>query len=120
MAERPENEAPREKKSLVEYFEKVWGQALLAVSAAEEEANRTAQKVAQVYGWGQDEVRRQSRLLTERLSQQRREMERNLEDSVQRALSKVKVPRRESLLEVASRMDRIERRIAALEADGGL
>lgn len=119
MADRPENEAPREKKSLGDYFEKVWGQALLAVSAAEEEAHRTAQKVAQAYGWGQDEVRRQTRVLTERLSQQRREMEKNLEDSVQRALSKVKAPRRESLLEVASRMERIERRIAALEAGKG-
>jgi polyhydroxyalkanoate synthesis regulator phasin len=69
MAERPENEAPREKRSLGDYFEKVWGQAL--------------------------------------------------EDSVQRALSRLKIPRREKILEFTSRLDRIERRISALEAERG-
>jgi polyhydroxyalkanoate synthesis regulator phasin len=119
MADRPENEAPREKRSLGDYFERVWGQALLAVSAAEEEAHRTAQRVAQVYGWGQDEVRRQTRVLAERLSEQRRDMEQNLEDSVQRALAKLKVPRRESIQEFSARMEIIERRLSALEADRG-
>ncbi len=120
MAENPDKEASsKEKKSLGEYFEKVWGQALLAVSAAEDEATRATQRVAQAYGWGQDEVRRQTRLFTERLAQQRRELEKNLEDSVQRAMSKVKAPRRESLQEFSTRLERIEKRIAALEAPEG-
>jgi Poly(hydroxyalcanoate) granule associated protein (phasin) len=120
MAEHPDKEASsKERRSLGEYFERVWGQALLAVSAAEDEATRATGRVAQAYGWGQDEMRRQTRLFTERLAHQRRELEKNLEESVQRAMSKVKVPRREALQEFSARLDRIEKRIAALEAPEG-
>jgi polyhydroxyalkanoate synthesis regulator phasin len=112
-------EAPREKRSLGEYFEKVWGQALLAVSTVEDESRTAAQRMAQVYGLGQDEVRRQTRILAERLVHQRKELERNLEESVQRALQRVKVPRRETLTEVLARLEQLEERIARVEEEQG-
>ena len=69
-------ESPREKRPLAETFERLWGQALLAVSTAEEEAGRVVQRVTGAAGWSQDEVRRQARELTERLVTQRRDLER--------------------------------------------
>src|SRR5438309_1362460 len=65
---------------LVEYIERVWSQALVAVSQAEEEASKAAHRFAEATGWGQEEVRRQARELAEKLSRQRRELERRLED----------------------------------------
>src|SRR5260221_4006112 len=53
-------------------FEKVWGQALLAVSTAEEEAGKALGKVAEVYGWSQDEVKRHVREFADKLASQRR------------------------------------------------
>ncbi|MGA9524735.1 MAG: hypothetical protein WBV82_24970 [Myxococcaceae bacterium] len=121
MVEHPDKEATtsKEKKSLGEYFERVWGQALLAVSTVEDEATRATQRVAQAYGWGLDETRRQTRLFSERLAHQRRELEKNIEDSVQRAISVLKLPRREALKDFSARLERIEQRIAALEAPEG-
>lgn len=106
---------PRERHPLVETFERVWGQALLAVSTAEEEAAKAAQKVAEAAGWSQEEVKRQARLLTERLAAQRRDLERNVEEGVRHALSHLKVPRREELQDFEARLLRIAERINALE-----
>lgn len=108
-------ETPREKRPLAETFERLWGQALLAVSSAEEEASRAVQRVTGAAGWSQDEVRRHARELTERLVSQRRDLERNVEEGVRRALGRMKLPRREELQEVSVRLERIAQRIQALE-----
>src|SRR5687768_8051578 len=91
------HDTPRDKHPVAETFERVWGQALLAVSTAEEEAVKAAQRVAEVAGWSQDEVKRQARMLTERLVGHRKDLERNVEEGVRRALSRMKVPRRDEL-----------------------
>jgi polyhydroxyalkanoate synthesis regulator phasin len=109
------HDTPREKHPLAETFERVWSQALLAVSNVEEEAVRAAQRVAEVAGWSQEEVKRQTRLLTERLDGHRRDLERNVEDGVRRALSHLKVPRRDELQDFEARLVRLAERIDALE-----
>lgn len=108
-------EAPREKHPVVETFERVWSQALLAVSTAEEEAARTAQRIAAAAGWSQEEVKRHARELAERLSGHRKDLEHNVEEGVRRALAQFKLPRREELQEVEARLSRIAERIEALE-----
>jgi polyhydroxyalkanoate synthesis regulator phasin len=108
-------EAPREKHPVAETFERVWSQALLAVNTAEEEAARAVQRVATVAGWSQDEVKRQAREWTERLTGHRRDLEHNVEDRVRTALSRLKLPRREELQAVGSRLERLAERIDALE-----
>jgi polyhydroxyalkanoate synthesis regulator phasin len=110
-------DSPKEKKSPGEVFERLWSQALLAVNTAEEEATRTLQRAAEVAGWSQEEVRRQVRDFTERLAGQRREMERNVEEGVKGALSRVRLPRREDLLEAHARVEKLAERIAALEQE---
>jgi len=47
-------EAPREKHPVAEKFERVWSQALLAISTAEDEMNRTVQRVASAAGSSQE------------------------------------------------------------------
>lgn len=107
-------EAPREKHPVVETFERVWSQALLAVSTAEEEVNRTLQRVAATAGWSQDEVKRHAREFTERLVGHRKALEHSVEEAVRGALAKVKVPRREELQEFEARLTRLAERIDAL------
>jgi polyhydroxyalkanoate synthesis regulator phasin len=104
----------KEKRGVPEVFEKAWGQALLAVSTAEDEAAKVAARFAEVAGWGQEEVKRQVREFSDRLTTQRKDLERNVEEGVKRALSKMKVPRRDDLEEIASRLDKISARIDAL------
>ena len=108
-------ESPREKRPLAETFERLWSQALLAVSTAEDEAGRAVQRVTGAAGWSPDEVRRHARELTERLVSQRRDLERNVEEGVRKALGRMKLPRREELQEVSVRLERVARRIQALE-----
>ncbi|HYH98995.1 phasin family protein [Hyalangium sp.] len=107
-------EAPREKHAVAEAFERVWSQALLAVSTAEEEVNRTLQKVATTAGWSQDEVKRHAREFTERLVGHRKDLEHSVEVAVRGALSRLKVPRREDLQDFEARLDRLSERIDAL------
>ena len=70
---------------MAEAFERVWSQALLAVSTAEEEVTRTVQRVAAAAGWSQDEVKRQAREFTERLTGHRKDLEHNVEERRPRA-----------------------------------
>ena len=107
-------EAPREKHPVAETFERVWSQALLAVSTAEEEATRTVQRIAATAGWSQDEMKRQAREFTERLTGHRKDLERNVEDGVRRALAQFKLPRREELQDFEARLGRLAERIDAL------
>jgi polyhydroxyalkanoate synthesis regulator phasin len=103
------------RKSPGEVFERIWGQALLAVSAAEEEAARALQRASEAAGWSQEEARRQVREFAERLVGQRRDLERNVEEGVKGALTRLRVPRREELSEVQSRLDRLLARVEGLE-----
>src|SRR3712207_9487663 len=82
-------EAPREKQAVAEAFERVWSQALLAVSTAEEEVNSALQRVAATAGWSPDEVKRHAREFTERLAGQRKALEHSAEVAVRGALGKV-------------------------------
>jgi hypothetical protein len=107
--------AGKERPRLSETFERIWGQALVAVSAAEEEAARALQRAAAVAGWSQDEVVRQVRVFTDRLASQRRDLERNVEDGVRRALGVLKLPRREQLQDFEARLARLSERLDALE-----
>ena len=108
-------EAPREKHSVAETFERIWSQALLAVNTAEEEAFRAVQKVAAVAGWSQEEVKRQARDFTERLAGHRKDLEQNVEERVRQALTRMKLPRREELQSFGARLERLSERIQALE-----
>jgi hypothetical protein len=95
-------------------FERLWGQALVAVTQAEEEATKAVQRIAEAAGSGQDEVKRQVRELSERLVRQRKDLEHSVEEGVRRTLARLRVPRREEVQDIQSRLDRVAARIDAL------
>lgn len=110
------NDEKRVRRGWAEAFDRVWSQALIAVSTAEEEALRVVNRVSGLAGWSQEEMKRQGRELAERLSQQRRDLERNVEDGVRSALERFKVPRRDDVQALATRLEGLARRIDALSS----
>jgi polyhydroxyalkanoate synthesis regulator phasin len=115
---RPANgEAARERgSSLADYFRLAWSLALIKVSAAEDEALRVASRVGDLAGWGPEEVRRLAKVFTERLAAQRKEFERSLDEGIDRAVARLKVPRREEIDALWARLARVAERIEALAA----
>lgn len=97
-----------------ELFEKAWSQALTAVSTAEEEASKVVARLGAAAGWSHEEAKKQVRELTERLINQRRALEREVEEGVRRALAAVRLPRRDQLQAVSERLDRLSQRIDRL------
>jgi polyhydroxyalkanoate synthesis regulator phasin len=116
MAEmdQPESQSPPSPQGKLE---RLWSQALLAVSSAGEEAGRAAQALAERAGLNPEEIRRHVRDFTDRLAVQRRDFERGVEEASKKALSTLKVPRREQIQELQNRLDKLERRLGALMAE---
>lgn len=110
----PPPTAAAQKRPLIEAFERAWGQALTAVSNVEEEAQKVAQRIGEVAGWSQDEVKKHLRDFTDRLAQQRKDLERNLDEAVKRTVSRMRVPTRDELGQLEARLDRIARRVDEL------
>lgn len=102
------------KRPLVEVFERAWSQALTAVSNVEDEAQKVAQRIGEVAGWSQEEAKKHLREFTERLAQQRKDLERNVDEAVKRTVSKLKIPKREELTQLEARLDRIAERVENL------
>jgi len=108
-------DVPKDRRPVVEALERMWVQAVTAVSSVEEEAARVVQRAQTVAGWSQDEVRRQMGDLAERLAAQRRELEQGLEERVRGALQRLRVPRREEVQALMARVDRVAERVEKLE-----
>jgi polyhydroxyalkanoate synthesis regulator phasin len=104
----------KERRPLSDVVERMWAQALVAVSSVEEEAAQLVQRLQAAAGWSQDEVRRQVAEVSERLSTQRVALEKNIEEGVKRAVSKLKVPRREQIQALQVRLDRLSARLDKL------
>src|SRR4030095_981301 len=110
---------PKDRRPLMEALERMWAQALTAVSNVEDEAARVVQRAQTVAGWSQDEVRRQMSDLAERLAAQRRELEQGLEERVRGALQRLRVPKREEVQALTARVERVAERLEKLERGGG-
>ncbi len=100
-----------------ERFQEAWSHALAGVNAAEEEAGKIIQRLADVAGFSPDDVRRHAREFGERLTSQRKEIERTIDDAVKRATSRFKVPSREELDALRQRVDAIAARVDALASE---
>jgi polyhydroxyalkanoate synthesis regulator phasin len=92
-----------------EMFKEAWSHALAGVNAAEQEAEKVFNKVADAAGFSPEDVRRHAREFGERLQAQRRELEKSIEDGVKKAATRLQVPTKGDL-------DAIEQRLAALTA----
>jgi polyhydroxyalkanoate synthesis regulator phasin len=104
----------KEKRPLTDVVERMWAQALVAVSSVEEEAAQVVQRLQAVAGWSQEEVRRQVAEVSERLTAQRLSLEKGIEEGVRRAVSRLRVPRREQIQALQARLDRLAARLDSL------
>ncbi len=110
------NDGGKEKRRPLEVFERIWSQALVAVTSAEDEASKVGARMADVAGWSQEELKRHVRDMAERLATQRKALEANVEEGVRGTLARLKVPRREEMSALGARLEAVARRIAELEA----
>lgn len=97
-----------------EMFKEAWSKALVGVNAAEQEAEKVIARIADAAGFSPEDVRRQAREFGERLTTQRREIERSIDDAVRRASSRFRIPTREDLEALQKRLDAVAERVEAL------
>ena len=90
-----------------ERFKEAWSHALAGVNAAEQEAEKVFNRVADVAGFSPEDVRRHAREFGERLQAQRKELEKAIDDGVKKAANRLQVPTKGDL-------DAIEQRLTAL------
>ncbi len=102
-----------------EMFKEAWAQALMGFNAAEAEAEKVIARLADVAGFSPDEVRRHAREFGERLSTQRKEVEKAIDDAVRRAATRFRLPSREDIDGLKSRIDQIAERVDALAKEKG-
>jgi TolA-binding protein len=94
MDTRPPQPA-HDRRSIAEFFQQVWSQALVTVSGAEDEAAKLLARVQGMAGWSQDE-------------------EKKVEDAVRVSLQRMRVPRKEEIAQLNSRLDTLNKRIEHL------
>ncbi|MEW5740811.1 MAG: phasin family protein [Myxococcota bacterium] len=104
----------KDKRTLSEFFQQVWSQALVTVTGAEEEVAKLVGRVQGMAGWSQDEARRHIQQFSERLAAQRKELERRAEESVKASMHRLKVPRREEIAQLNARLAALTKRVEAL------
>lgn len=99
---------------LQEMFREAWAQAIAGVSAAEQEAEKVIGRLADVAGFSPEDVKRHARDFGERLTAQRREMEKTIDDAVRRTASRFRVPTRADIEALQRRVDAVAARVEAL------
>jgi poly(hydroxyalkanoate) granule-associated protein len=128
---RPADEADREGRALApdeegrglampgiqEMFKEAWSSALAGVNAAEQEAEKVLGKVADAAGFSPDEVKRQAREFGERLTVQRREIEKAIDDAVRRAANRFRIPTQSDIEALQKRVDAVAERVEALSKE---
>ena len=101
----------KERRTLADAVERMWARALVTVSSVEEESAQLVQRLQAVAGWSQDEVKRQILEVSERLASQRQTLEKGVEEGVRKAVSRLKVPRREQIQALQARLDKVAARL---------
>jgi polyhydroxyalkanoate synthesis regulator phasin len=97
-----------------ELFKEAWSHALAGVNAAEAEAEKVFNRVADVAGFSPEDVRRHAREFGDRLQAQRKELERAIDEGVKKAASRLRVPTKADIESIEKRLDAISARLEAL------
>jgi poly(hydroxyalkanoate) granule-associated protein len=98
-------------------FKEAWSNALAGVNAAEQEAEKVFARLADAAGFSPDEVRRHAREFGERLQNQRREIEKAIDDAVRRAANRFRIPTKEDIDTLQKRLDAVAERVDALSRE---
>lgn len=103
-----------------ELFKDAWSSALAGVTAAEQEAEKVFTRLADVAGFSPDDVKRHAREFGERLTTQRRDIERAIDEAVRRAANRFRIPTQDDLDAVQKRIDAVAARVETLAKEKGL
>jgi polyhydroxyalkanoate synthesis regulator phasin len=103
-----------------EMFKEAWSTALAGVNAAEQEAEKVFTRLADAAGFSPDDVKRHAREFGERLTTQRRDIEKAIDEAVRRAANRFRIPTQEDLSAVQKRLDVIAARLDAIAKEKGL
>jgi polyhydroxyalkanoate synthesis regulator phasin len=95
-------------------FREAWSHALVGLNAAEAEAEKVLGRLADAAGLTPEDVKHHAREFGVRLTQQRREVERAIDDGVRRAAAQFKIPTRDEIDALRRRMDEIADRLEAV------
>ncbi len=95
-------------------FREAWSQALLGLNAAEGEAEKVLTRLAESAGLTPEDVKHHAREFGERLTQQRREVERAIDDGVRRAVAQFRIPSRSEIEALRRRIDELADRLEAV------
>jgi polyhydroxyalkanoate synthesis regulator phasin len=95
-------------------FKEAWSNALAGVNAAEQEAEKVLTRIADAAGFSPEDVRRHAREFGERLANQRRDVERAVDEAVRRAANRFRVPSRDDIEALQRRLDAVAQRVDAL------
>ncbi|HET8542626.1 MAG TPA: phasin family protein [Anaeromyxobacter sp.] len=104
---------------LREIFKDAWSQALAGVNAAEAEAEKVLTKLADAAGFSADDVKRHAREFGERLTAQRRDVEKTIDDAVRNAANRFRIPTKEDIAALQKRLDAVTERVDALSKEQG-
>ena len=102
---------------LREIFKEAWSQALAGVNAAEAEAEKVFTKLADAAGFSTDDVKRHAREFGERLTAQRRDVEKAIDEAVRTAASRFRIPTKEDIAALQRRLDAVTERVDALSKE---
>lgn len=95
-------------------FKDAWSQALVGINAAEQEAERVLGRIADAAGFTPEDVRRHAREFGDRLTQQRREVEKGIDDAVKKATGRFLLPSRGEVDQLRERVDALAKQVDAL------
>jgi poly(hydroxyalkanoate) granule-associated protein len=98
-------------------FKEAWSSALAGVNAAEQEAEKVLGKVADAAGFSPEEVKRQAREFGERLTVQRREIEKAIDDAVRRTANRFRIPTHSDIEALRQRVDAVAQRVEELSKE---
>lgn len=94
-----------------EMFKEAWSQALVGLNAAEAEAEKVLSRLADAAGFSPEEVKKHAREFGERLTNQRREVEKAIDEAVKKAAARFKLPTRDDIDGLKQRLDKISERV---------
>ena len=95
-------------------FREAWSQALLGLNAAEGEAEKVLSRLAESAGLTPEDVKHHAREFGERLTSQRREVEKAIDDAVKKAAARFKLPTRDDIDGLKQRLDQVSERVEEL------
>ena len=100
-----------------ETFKEAWSSALAGVNAAEAEAEKVLGKLADAAGFSPEDVKRHAREFGERLSTQRKDLEKAIDDAVRRTANRFRIPTQADIEALTKRVDEVSARLEAISQE---